>query len=78
MDVDMLLNKLSDDDRYLIVLRYGEDLSFEDISMMTGIPAGTIRVKIHRALKQIKRQLLTKTRVESSQTKISNEVGRSL
>ncbi len=76
MDVDMLLNALADDDRYLIALRYGEDLPFEDIAMMTGIPAGTIRVKIHRALKQIKRLLPTKPRAERAQTKISNEVGR--
>ncbi|WP_188883453.1 RNA polymerase sigma factor [Alicyclobacillus cellulosilyticus] len=74
IDIALSLTKLSDLDRYLIALRYGGDFTCKDISTITGIPTSTVRVKIHRALKQIRRNLLsTKAKSERSQMNNSSE-----
>lgn len=51
MDIEAMLYQLSDIDRNLIALRYGENFSFQDLSSITGIPVGTIKSRLHRAMK---------------------------
>jgi RNA polymerase sigma-70 factor (ECF subfamily) len=43
--------------RRVVLLRYGEDRSFEDISRLVGDQAGTVRARVVRALPKLRRQL---------------------
>lgn len=54
MDIETMLDQLPDIDRSLIVMRYGEDFSLQDMSAVTGMPVGTIKSRLHRALKSIR------------------------
>ena len=40
--------------RECLVLRDVEDLSYEEIEAITGLPAGTVKSRIHRARAQLK------------------------
>jgi RNA polymerase sigma-70 factor (ECF subfamily) len=40
--------------RECLVLRDVEDLSYEEIESITGLPAGTVKSRIHRARAQLK------------------------
>src|SRR5690349_3183642 len=40
--------------RTVIVLRYYEDLSMESIADLTGMPVGTVKSSLHRALAQLR------------------------
>lgn len=51
---------LSPLNREAIRLRYGEDLSFEDIAGRMGTTSGNIRQRISRALRQLKQSLRSK------------------
>lgn len=48
--VEQVLNKMSEDDRELIRLRYIADLAVTEISQVLGINSVTVRVRLHRAL----------------------------
>ncbi len=54
MDIERLLNNLSDTDRNLVALRYAEDFTIEEISKITGMRMGTVKSRIHRALKYLR------------------------
>jgi RNA polymerase sigma-70 factor, ECF subfamily len=69
IDIEVLLTTLPDIERYLIALRYGEDFTIRDISIITEIPVGTVKSKIHRALKQLRKSLFVKAETESAQIK---------
>lgn len=43
------LARLRPDYREAVVLRYQEDLSYEEISAITGLPLGTVKSNLHRA-----------------------------
>ncbi len=51
------MKMLSPEDQMLISLRFFEDLSYADISKMTGKSEGALRVKLHRALKNLKKRM---------------------
>ncbi len=51
------LSKVAEEDRQLIRLRYFEGYPSEEISMITQIPVGTVRSRVYRSLKKIKRYL---------------------
>lgn len=44
------IQRLGNRDRIVLVLRYYEDLSVDDIARMLGIPPGTVKARIHRSL----------------------------
>jgi RNA polymerase sigma-70 factor (ECF subfamily) len=48
-DLHAALQRLSERERKLIELRYGEDLTQEAIAKRLGIPDGTVKVRLHRA-----------------------------
>lgn len=48
------LNKLSDEDKELIIMRYVQDLSVAEIAKVLGKRKGSVRVCLHRAVKRIK------------------------
>jgi len=59
-EIEMLrvcLAKLSDDYQNIIIWRYLDGLSIQEIAEIMGKEEGTIRVMIHRALKEMKEKM---------------------
>lgn len=54
-DIDDLLKNLTFKERELIIMRYLDDMSLNDISSRTHRPLGTIKSSISRTLKKIRR-----------------------
>jgi RNA polymerase sigma-70 factor, ECF subfamily len=48
-DLDAALARLRPEFRRLVVMRYLEDLSYEDIAEVVGLPLGTVKSHLHRA-----------------------------
>jgi RNA polymerase sigma-70 factor (ECF subfamily) len=48
------MEKLDKDQQDIIIWHYLEDMPIKDIAELTGRPAGTIRVMLHRGLKDLK------------------------
>jgi RNA polymerase sigma-70 factor (ECF subfamily) len=46
--------RLSPDQRIIVVLRYWRDLSIEEIAERLGIPAGTVKSRLHYALRTLR------------------------
>jgi RNA polymerase sigma-70 factor (ECF subfamily) len=44
-------------DRKLIALRYGDDQTYERIADVLAMPEGTVKVRLHRARRQLRRVL---------------------
>lgn len=53
-DLYSALEKLSDREKELIVMRYLEDMTLKDISLKKEIPLGTVKSGINRSLKKLK------------------------
>ena len=53
-DIKNALKKLTEEERDLIIMRYIQDMSLNDISSVTLKPLGTIKSKISRTLKKLK------------------------
>ena len=47
--VQQALQKLPEHYRLVTVLRYWQDLSYEEICQVTGLPESTIKTRLHRA-----------------------------
>ncbi len=54
-DLHAALELLSERDRMLLELRYGEDLTQAAIAQRLGIPEGTVKVRLHRARNKLRR-----------------------
>jgi len=54
-DLQAALGRLSDCDRQLLELRYGEDLTQAAIARRLGVPEGTVKVRLHRARDKLRR-----------------------
>ena len=48
-DLEAALVRLRPEFRRLVVMRYLEDLSYEDIAEVVGLPLGTVKSHLHRA-----------------------------
>jgi len=57
LDFYRALHKLSDDDQTILVMKYVEDMSNQDIADALEITANACGVQIHRALKQLQQYL---------------------
>ena len=53
------LNQLDQSDREIIILRYMDDLSPKEISIIIGQTANVVSVRIHRAIKQLRKLIPT-------------------
>ncbi|EKE12501.1 MAG: hypothetical protein ACD_13C00193G0011 [uncultured bacterium] len=51
------LSILEEDDRQIIILRYFEDMSYDEIAAVIGKKPGAIRVRVHRLLEVLKNNL---------------------
>jgi len=65
-EIESLMQKaiaaLDEDQRLLVVLRDVEELSYEEIGEVTGLPEGTIKSRLHRARMAIKQSIDRHTR----------------
>ena len=59
--VNDAIRELDEDHRLVVVLRDLEDLSYEEICAVTGLPEGTVKSRLHRARLALKEKLV-KTR----------------
>lgn len=55
--VSKALKTLDEDEKQIVVLRYFEDMSYEEISKVVGKNEGAIRVQLHRILKKLKEEI---------------------
>ncbi len=56
-DFDRALRSLPLDHRAVIVLRYYMDWSQEDVAAALGVPVGTVKSRIHRALRKLEQEI---------------------
>lgn len=63
-DVRAALTRLSDDDRELLRLTAWEQLEPSEIAIAMGVPAGTIRRRLHDARNQLRRELQVATPID--------------
>ena len=63
-DVWRLVARLPVTQRHVVVLRYGEELSYDDIAEVLECPLGTVKSRLHQALAALKQMMES----ESSRT----------
>ena len=56
-DLERALRALPLDQRAVVVLRYYLDWSQEDVAAALDIPVGTVKSRIHRALKKLEQEM---------------------
>ena len=56
-DLDRAIDALDVDHRIVVVLRYWQDRTVDDIAARMGIPAGTVKSRLHHALRAIRASL---------------------
>jgi RNA polymerase sigma-70 factor (ECF subfamily) len=56
-DLHAALKGLDENDRELLALRYGEDLTQAAIARRLGIPEGTVKVRLHRVRAKLRRAI---------------------
>ncbi len=55
--LEAAMEHLSAQDRTILNLRYKEGLSVADVSEATGIPAGTVKVRVFRARAKLRKRM---------------------
>ncbi len=55
--VQRAIEQLPEKYRSVIVLKYIEDLSLQEISEILGLPVGTVKTRLHRGREALRRQL---------------------
>jgi RNA polymerase sigma-70 factor (ECF subfamily) len=58
------LDRLPDDQRRIVVLRYYSELSVPEIAQVTRLPEGTVKSRLHRALQRLRATLENTLRSE--------------
>lgn len=56
-DLDRALDALDVDHRIVVLLRYWQDRTVDDIAERLGIPAGTVKSRLHNALRTLRASL---------------------
>jgi RNA polymerase sigma factor (sigma-70 family) len=56
-DLDRALDALDADHRIVVVMRYWQDRTVDDIADRVGIPAGTVKSRLHHALRTLRTTL---------------------
>lgn len=68
LDLDLALAQLSREERMCVVLTYNEGMSHGEISLVTGLPLGTVKSHIRRGAQRL-RSLLDGYQSEEEQTR---------
>ena len=56
-DLDQALAALDLDHRVVVVMRYWQDRTVDDIAARVGIPSGTVKSRLHHAMQQLRASL---------------------
>src|SRR5258706_539920 len=56
-ELDRALDALDVDHRVVVLLRYWQDRTVEDIADRVGVPAGTVKSRLHHALRHLRASL---------------------
>lgn len=56
LDLDVMLQTLSEEHRQVIVLREMQQMSYDEIAQALQIPRGTVESRLHRARQELKRR----------------------
>jgi RNA polymerase sigma-70 factor, ECF subfamily len=62
--IHVALDELSPEHREVLVLRFLEEMAYEDIARVTGCPVGTVRSRLHHAKRALRRILERGNRCE--------------
>ena len=54
-DFERLIRALSDDHKEVIYLRFGLGMTMEEIGQFLGLPLGTVKSRLHNALKKLRK-----------------------
>ncbi len=57
VEVRKALSVLSENDRQIVILRYFEEMSYDEIAGVVGKKSGAVRVKVHRLLEVLKNNM---------------------
>lgn len=57
VELDDAFDRLDPDHRIVVLLRYWQDLTVEDIAERLGLPSGTVKSRLHYALKTMRTTL---------------------
>ena len=60
MEIELVVRSLPTADRELIVLRHSQDLTYEEIVEVTGLPLGTVKNRLFRARDLMRQQFLNR------------------
>ena len=55
-ELHVLIGLLAPEQQHLLALRYGAGLAFDEIGAIVGAEAGTVRVRMHRILEELRRR----------------------
>lgn len=55
-ELQALIRVLRPEQQHLLALRYGAGLAFEEIGAIVGCAPGTVRVRMHRILEELRRR----------------------
>jgi len=56
-ELDLALAALDVDHRIVVVMRYWQDRTVDDIAARVGIPSGTVKSRLHNAMQQLRASL---------------------
>jgi len=62
--LDVILSELSEDARETVLLRYVDELSIAHVAAATGVPAGTVKSRLHHARAALRRDPRTRDLLE--------------
>jgi RNA polymerase sigma-70 factor (ECF subfamily) len=51
-----LVGELQPEQQHLLALRYGAGLAYDEIGEIVGAAAGTVRIRMHRTLEELRRR----------------------
>ena len=66
--LSMAMDRLPEDKRELLLLARYEGFSAEEIAELLGIDAGAVKVRVHRAMKQLRELILDSSSEETKWT----------
>jgi RNA polymerase sigma-70 factor, ECF subfamily len=56
-DLDRAIERLDFDHRVVVVMRYWQDRTIDDIADRLGVPAGTVKSRLHHAIRNLRSSL---------------------
>ncbi len=69
LDIAEALDQLPEEERTLLVLRYFEQLSYDEIAQAIDKPAGTVASGLNRARKLLREQMFLKMRINCEEVR---------